>query len=343
MNYQSIKLEKEMYGMPGKSFTDVLEQLDPSENYRGTPLEKLDAFQRQLKRFDIRVSGSSSDMVQKFFQTSDAAALFPEYFSRAIHQGMEEANVLNQVVATVTQIEGLDYRSIASIPTDAEKEMKVVAEGGEIPTTSVHLQSNLVELKKRGRMLEASYEAIQFQKLDLFTVTLKQIGTYLATTLLGDAVDVLISGDGNKNPASVVNVATANTLTYNDMISLWGSFGNYEMNTILVAPDVMLKILAIPEFQNPLTGLNFQGTGKLVTPLGATLIRSSVVPAGKMVGLDNRFAIEQVVANPLMVESDKLIDKQLDRTTISTITGFAKIFVDASKVLDTTTASSKTA
>lgn len=336
MNYKSIKLEKEMYGRPGKSFTDVLEQLDPSENYRGTPLEGLDAFQRQLKRFNIHVSGKGSDIVQKFFQTSDSAALFPEYLSRAIHQGMEEANVLNQIVATVTQIDGMDYRSIASIPTDDEKRMEEVDEGAAIPTTTVHLQENLVELKKRGRMLEASYEAIQFQKLDLFTVTLKQIGAYLATTLLGDAVDVLINGDGNENPATVLNVATESEITYDDMIKLWGSFGNYEMNTILVAPDVMLKILAIPEFQNPLTGMNFQGTGRLTTPLGATLIRSSVVPVGQMIGLDNRFAIEQVVANPLMVESDKLIDRQLERTTISTITGFAKIFEDASKVLDTT-------
>lgn len=334
MNYKSIKLEKEMYGRPGKSFTDVLEQLDPSENYRGTPLEGLDAFQRQLKRFNIHVSGKSSDTVQKFFKTSDSAALFPEYLSRAIHQGMEEANVLNQIVATVTQIEGMDYRSIASIPSDDEKEMKEVAEGDSIPTTTVHLQENLVELKKRGRMLEASYEAIQFQKLDLFTVTLKQIGTYLATTLLGDAVNVLMTKDND--PEGVLSVATDSTITYDDMIKLWGSFGNYEMNTILVAPDVMLKILAIPEFQNPLTGMNFQGTGRLTTPLGATLIRSSVVPAGKMIGLDNRFAIEQVVANPLMVESDKLIDRQLERTTISTITGFAKIFEDASKILNVT-------
>lgn len=29
------------------------EVVDPIENYRGTPLEGLDAFQRQLKRFDI--------------------------------------------------------------------------------------------------------------------------------------------------------------------------------------------------------------------------------------------------------------------------------------------------
>ena len=51
----TIKLEKGMYQEAGRSFTQVLERLDPSEQYKGTGMEGLDAFQRQLKRFDIHV------------------------------------------------------------------------------------------------------------------------------------------------------------------------------------------------------------------------------------------------------------------------------------------------
>ena len=40
--FEDLKLEKGMYAHSGKSFTKVLESLDPSENYRGTPLEGLD-------------------------------------------------------------------------------------------------------------------------------------------------------------------------------------------------------------------------------------------------------------------------------------------------------------
>ncbi|MDR1364349.1 MAG: hypothetical protein LBJ32_01805 [Oscillospiraceae bacterium] len=46
MNYENIKLEKGMYSVPGKSFIQVLEDLDSTENYIGTSLEKLDAYQR---------------------------------------------------------------------------------------------------------------------------------------------------------------------------------------------------------------------------------------------------------------------------------------------------------
>lgn len=87
--YENLKLEKGMYAQSGKSFSRVLESLDPSENYRGTALEGLDAFQRQLKRFDIHVKGAGSDMVEKFFHTTDSAVLFPEFVSRVVRQGME--------------------------------------------------------------------------------------------------------------------------------------------------------------------------------------------------------------------------------------------------------------
>ena len=82
MGYDNLKLEKGMYRQEGMSFTQVLESLDPSENYRGTALEGTDAFQRQLKRFGIRAKGAGSSPVEKFFRTMDSAVLFPEYIAR---------------------------------------------------------------------------------------------------------------------------------------------------------------------------------------------------------------------------------------------------------------------
>ena len=55
--YDNLKLDKGMYRETGRSFSQVLEREDPSERYKGTSLEGLDAFQRQLKRFDIKVNG----------------------------------------------------------------------------------------------------------------------------------------------------------------------------------------------------------------------------------------------------------------------------------------------
>ena len=74
MAFDNIHLEKGMYHEAGRSFTQVLEQLDPSEGYRGTPLENTDAFQRQLKRFGIRVKGAGSDTVERPPKAVSAAA-----------------------------------------------------------------------------------------------------------------------------------------------------------------------------------------------------------------------------------------------------------------------------
>ena len=338
-HYENIHLEKGMYGRSGQSFAKTLEELDPSEHYRGTPLEGLDAFQRQLKRFDIKVKGAGSDMVEKFFHTTESSVLFPEFVSRVVRQGLEEGSILPDLVATVTHFDGLDYRSITSVPTEEDKKLRRVEEGAAIPETVIRTQENLVRLHKRGRMLVASYEAIRFQRLDLFSVTLRQIGAYIGRMHLADAVGVLTNGDGNGNAAVVYKVGTspisgsAGTLSYEAMVDFWSQFDPYTMNTLLVGSDMMLAMLKMQEFQNPLTGLNFQGTGTLTTPLGAKLLRSSVVPAGTLIGLDNRYALEQISSSDILVEYDKLIDRQLERAAITSISGFAKLSTDASKVL----------
>ena len=338
-HFENIKLEKGMYGRSGRTFSQTLEELDPSEHYRGTPMEGLDAFQRQLKRFDIHVKGAGSDMVEKFFHTTDSAVLFPEFVSRVVRQGMEEESILPAITATVTKFDGMDYRSIASVPSEEDKKLRRVEEGARIPETTVRTRENLVHLHKRGRMLVASYEAIRFQRLDLFSVTLRQIGTYIGRMHLEDAIGVLMDGDGNENPAEGYTIGTTpisgtkGTLTYSALLDFWSQFDPYTMNTMLVSNDVMLSMLKLTEFQNPLTGLNFQGTGTLTTPLGAKLLRTSACPAGKLIGLDKNYALEQICGSEITVEYDKLIDRQLERAAITSISGFAKLFTEASKIL----------
>ncbi len=330
-NYDNIRLEKGLYA--SGNFTKALESLDPGENYKGTSLEGLDAYQRQLKRFGIKVGGPGSDVVDKFFKNSDSAVLFPEYVSRAVRQGLEQADILPGVVASTTVIDSLDYRSITSIPSEEEKELKIVKEGAFIPETNIRTKENLVKLRKRGRSLVASYEAIRFQRLDLFTVTLRQIGAYIARTLLKDAIKVIVNGDGADNAAQIVECENAGTLTYADLVNFWNGFDPYELNTIIAEPEVMAKMLNMEQFRDAAAGLNFHGKGDMITPLGAKLLKSPAVGQGTLIGLDKTAALEMVKAGEVMTEYDKLIDRQLERAVISCTAGFAKIFDGASKVL----------
>ena len=124
-------------------------------------------------------------------------------------------------------------------------------------------------------------------------------------------------------------------LTYADMLSLWNALHPYEMTTVIMSPDTMVKLLQIDEFKNPVAGFNFQGTGKAGTPIGADLIKASCMATATpvVIGLDKRYALEKVVASDVLVETDKLIDRQIERTSITTIAGFSKIFPDAVKTL----------
>lgn len=156
---------------------------------------------------------------------------------------------------------------------------------------------------------------------------------------LQDAVEVLVNGDGNQNAAAVYTVGTLpmtgtrGKLSYEQLVEFWAQFEPYALNTFLMNTGTMVKMLGLSEFQNPLTGLNFQGTGALSTPLGAELLKAACVEDGKIIGLDRRYSLEMVQAGEVSVEYDKLIDRQLERAAITSISGFGKIMPDAAKLL----------
>ena len=55
---------------------------------------------------------------------------------------------------------------------------------------------------------------------------------------------------------------------------------------------------------------------------------------GMIIGLDKRYALELVRAGDVLVEYDKLIDRQLERAAITSISGFGKICDGAMAVLN---------
>ena len=329
--YEQIALEKGMYAVPGKTFTQVLEELDRSDQYRGTPLEGLDAYQRQLKRFDIKVSGPGSSSVEQFFTTTAGAALFPEYVARAVAQGMERASKVTDLVAAVTRIDALDYRGIDA--ESGDETLPAVAEGAQLPQATIRTSSGLVRLRKRGRVLSASYEALRYQKLELLTVTLRQIGACIAAALNQDAVNTLIQGDGSKEG---IAFSSTTSLSYADFLELWGSLSPFALNAIAAGTEGIQKLLQISEFKDAQAGLNFQGTGKLCTPLGATLVHVPGMEAGKIVGLDKDAALEMVQAGGIVTDHDRLIDRQLEQVAISVTAGFARLYAGAAQGLSYT-------
>ena len=144
---------------------------------------------------------------------------------------------------------------------------------------------------------------------------------------------MLVNGDGNENPAGTLNVATGGKVTYEDLLKLWTELAPYELNTILASTPEMQKILSLSQLQDSNAGLDFQATGRMITPLGASLLHTPELVGGKIIGLDKNCALEMVQAGGVVTDYDKLIDRQLERAAVTCTAGFSKIFTEASKVM----------
>lgn len=327
-----IKLEKGYYHLAGKTFTQALEELDPSASYLGTEWEGLDAYERQLKRFGIRVAGESpaasgADPVEKFFASSETAVLFPEFVRRSLALGMDDP-VLKNMVAARTLTSAVDYRSV-SLSDGSQPYDTVTAEGAVFPETTLKAASGLVPLEKHGRTLSFSYEAVRQQRLDLFSVLLKTAGGRLARAVTAQAVSVLLAGAEEIPSAS-------SALSYEDLVGVWGRFESGNPSVLLASPDMMASILTLEQMRYSYQ--QYMADGTLATPFGALLMKSSAVPAGKLIALDASCALEMVQSGELVLDSDRLADRQMDRTTISVTTGFSKIVPEAVQVLSLKTA-----
>lgn len=317
--YNDIKLEKGLYNLSGKSFTAALEELDPTSAYCGTPLEKLDAFERQLKRFNIRVKGSDCDSVEKFFTSTESAVLFPEFVTRSIRKGFDDT-ILSSVCAVKTVVNSGQYLGCV---LDDSTAYDVCSQGETLPTATVTESSAATVLAKYGRLISASYEFIRQQRLDVFGVMLRSVGVRLAAAVVKKAVEVLADG---------ADEVSTTELTYADLAELYGKFESFDMTTVIASPALAAKIAAMDQ----LSDSSADADGRFILPFGSELIKTSAAGADTIIGIDRDYALEFITSTELVMETDKLIDRQLDQMTASITCGFRKITPDAVKVLKIT-------
>lgn len=321
MMYQELKLEKGMYHISGKSFSQVLEQADPSAQYADTPMEGLDAYERQLKRFEIHVAGPMCDRVEKFFSTTESAVLFPEFIRRAVRSGVEQS-ALSQVTAVNTQIEGGEY--VGGVLSDKEAYSTKTTQGAALPTATYLESSTVMRLDKFGRAVHASYEAVRRQRLDAFGAVLRSIGVKLGNAILGQAILKL-----NAEAGSTVDVKTSGTLTYVDMTTLYGAFRDFDMTAVLASPKLAAQIMAMDQMKEMASAQ----PSRILLPFGAQLLKCAGMSDDYLIGLDQKFALEMVTGSDLILETDKLIDSQLDTIAMSIRVGFRVMTADAVHVL----------
>lgn len=339
---KELKLEKEMYQEARAkevTFPQLLEEMDPSGEYEG-PLGKMSAFERQLLRHDIKVSGPNADVLEKFFASSSSAVLFPAYYQSQVEAGLLATSLVPEIVATVTDIDSHTYSSLWMAEAEADRQLQEIGEGAQIPTTTIQTGTRTVTLKKYGRLVNATYEALRLQRLNVVSVFLQRIGAQLGIDESDAALAVLLNGDGNDNALVPTESEVSGTLDYDELIHLYLAFpAGYKCQKIVAGDEMIRTILNMDEFKNPWAGFNFQKTGELVSPVGAKLLRwtsEAALPADYVLGVDQRYALEQVTERGLTVETDRLIDRQIERSAVTKWNAFVKLDVNASQAIDVT-------
>jgi hypothetical protein len=330
----AVVVDRELYlDAEGRGLT--LSELLECDEYDPSPGGcSLDAFERQLALAGVKLGGKTPSTVEMFYQ--QAPALLPEFMLREIKKGQAMRPELGKLIANTTTVASNSYTPFHIDTSDDTKfSMRPIGDGAEVPQLIVTEQNHSVPVGDYGLALKASYKALRYRTTSQFRVLLWYIGFKLQTDKIAMVVDCLINGDGNSNAATVYNAASTGVLAYDDLVTLWSKFSPFEMNTVVCHIDRMKDILTLDEFKDPLAGYRFQNSGDLFSPLGATLLRSDSVASDLVVGLDSRFAIEEVITQPLTIEYDKIIEQRFEEAVISESVTYAKVIPAAAVVLDT--------
>ncbi len=336
--FVKLKLDKELYKEAedkGISFTEKLEELDPTSQYED---KSLDAYERQLIAHGLRVKGKNACFVHDFFKTTESSVLFPEFINRnlliGLNRGKAEAT-LDDVISTTTPIDSITHRGIYADIENSDLTYKRVSEGSSFPRVFLKTKEKAITLEKIGLQFDSTYESLKLTRVNTLANMIQLLGFKLGRDLVTEALLTLLNGDGNSNPAGSVSVTTSGTVTFADLLNLQMAFENFEPEVLEGNKDTVKKVLLVPEFRDPLIGAKFLNEGSFTTPFGNVIKINPNFPNNKLLAFNKKAGVEMLELKSMsLIESEKLIDKQFEKSVISKVVGFNKLFSDSAFVLN---------
>jgi hypothetical protein len=264
----------------------------------------------------------------------------------------EPAVPLAEIISRTRPTNDINFRArYLTQPTAEQIRLVRVAEAAEIPTAVITESERSVRLRKFGRAVRGSYEALRRLPLEDFAVWIRQLRLQVEVDQVGAAVDVMINGDGNAGTGAVVHnltaldpATTANNLTVLAWLAFRMKFRNpYALTTVLAREAETLKVLNLnigtanllliaantpAPFQQNFTPINNRLAG------GQRYGITDDAPAARIVGLDNRFGPERLVENGSEIsEAERFITNQTELVTFTINEGYMVPDVNAAKLL----------
>lgn len=328
----AVRLAKEMYAEAqkrGLTLTAYLEQERPSE------VEGLDPFEFALFEQEINLKTGT---VEQFYRTIDDKVLFPEFINRNIRIGMvglgKKDLTIEDLVATTVTIDSGVYETIKAEFDNKDLDFKKIGEGAKFPTVKMGVGKSSIRLGKIGLALDATYEVLRRMKLPLLSIHMQLMGKRLAKKMVAYAVYKIINGDGNTNPAQKMT----KTLNYGNLLDFDLIMDDWEA-TVWFAKKAKIQSLCMVEEFKDTRLFDTAKTGAWVTPFGNPMKKfawtESNLGDNQIIQIDKSAALELVKeAGAELIETDKVIDKQFEKTVVSQVIGFSKIFTDACHIFE---------
>ncbi len=283
----------------------------------------------------------SMDTLQNLFTTPDASVrwLIPEIIRDALRLGLRRAPIWNELIAAEQTIANptvtIPHLNM-SYATPAN-----VGEAETIPIGTVSFGQKTLTVSKLGRGIKIPYEVQQYVSINVIGIFLQDFGIKLNHGIDALMITTLLNGeqgDGSES-APVVGIASVGSgnLVYRDLLVVWVRLSRIGRTPqhIIGGELAALDTLDLAEFKDRKSGTPDAGlTLKTPIPQHSNYYIHGSMPADQQLVLDSSSAIIKYNAQPLLVESDKIVSNQTLETYASLTTGFGILFRDARIVID---------
>ena len=269
--------------------------------------------------------------------------IVPEIIREAIYKGFINAPIHRDFIAREESINQptvtMPYFDMTGLD-NAPKSLGV-AESMELGT--IKYGQKQVRIYKSGLGIEIADECQRYSSISMLSLFLQDVGVKLASRMSAQAIACLINGeqaDASESAASI-GVTTADALVYKDFIRMFvrGSLNSRQWTKTIGNEDLINTMLNLAEFRRNDKSAQSELNLNLKTPVPNSLDAycHSSMPAKKLLMVDTARAMVQLTSVPLSVESERIVQRQVNGTYVSLTSGFATIFRDARVIMDTGT------
>jgi len=335
------KLVAEMEKKRSKGFDVTLSQ-HLKDNYEGMTIDKLYA--------ELDVDPMTATVGLILDRDESQRWLVPEIFRDAIRKGFINAPIYKDLIVReepipqLTQV--MPFWDLTGLP-NAPQQLGVAE---SMTLGSLKYGQKSVRVGKTGIGLEVADECIQYSSIAMLSLWLMDVGVKLGSSLGSQLITTLINGDqadGSEAAPSVgITQKTSDLsgagvgLQYADFIrmSVRAALRNRKWTKIVGGEDMINTVLDLTEFRRSNKIADPELTLNLKTPVPRNwdAYVHNAVPSGQLLMVDSDMAAVQLTAQPLKVESERIIQRQINGTYVSLTTGFAIIFRDARIIMDST-------